>query len=520
MVQLSEEEKKFKVPEIVEGSKSFFGTNPVEKWDLVSYLESSCTKNMKIKQAYHSYDNDLMWISQHKDVPTKIKDYARELMTREKPAPSLLKANIARAACKKRKLGDSSSISNNGGNLVIFNGTNHGIVSGHYTGGGDNEASSAPPPGGEERANNQESASVWKDWITYIDSNLNNFHPYSLQANEVIRAGKGVSGRPGLDPEIYQAHQREMPASEFALPPALKPYIIAFVTADDQESTTKVLNSLSIESINTRDMNIEFLSNMLTQIEKRYASRIPYNDSEDAFNQLFVWPFMDIITPRNIGGSEWVNGQPVLKSMTKQLKNGGIYVDDKHIYKTDGLIKLFDLKEQEIILVETSGSFTNDDKNKINFDHHKAVYGMLSMLKCIANDYDHASLNTFEKIKVYFLHAADENLHLWSVSYKEGIFALWRELNVHIKPDKTDKAAHVPDFVKFFWSVKCLLEQTIDDIGTLKREHEEEKTKNIFQEDERATLSDMINPIILKLTKETDDHGMSGLGSNYSPYHP
>lgn len=121
---------------------------------------------------------------------------------------------------------------------------------------------------------------------------------------------------------------------------------------------------------------------------------------------------MDIITPRNMGGSEWVNGQPVLKSMTQQLKNVGLYVDDKHIYKTDGLIKLFDLKGQEIILVETSGSFTNDDKNKVNFDHHKGVYGMLSMLKCIADDYNHASLATFVKMKVYFLHAAGNCLVL------------------------------------------------------------------------------------------------------------
>lgn len=57
------------------------------------------------------------------------------------------------------------------------------------------------------------------------------FSLHSLQANEVIRAGKGVSGRPGLDPELYEAHQREMPASEFAIPPALKPYILAFVAA-------------------------------------------------------------------------------------------------------------------------------------------------------------------------------------------------------------------------------------------------------------------------------------------------
>ncbi|OAD02704.1 hypothetical protein MUCCIDRAFT_109532 [Mucor lusitanicus CBS 277.49] len=53
-----------------------------------------------------------------------------------------------------------------------------------------------------------------------------------------------------------------MPAPEFALPPAHKPYSLAFVAAGDEES----MNSLSIECITTKDMDIEFLGNMLMQM--------------------------------------------------------------------------------------------------------------------------------------------------------------------------------------------------------------------------------------------------------------
>ncbi|CAO3609792.1 unnamed protein product [Mucor fragilis] len=174
---------------------------------------------------------------------------------------------------------------------------------------------------------------------------------------------------------------------------------------------TRVLDSMTLEYIQTRDTDIGFLRDMLTQIQKSYASQLHYNASEDTFNQLFVWPFMDIIAPRATGGGKSISGQPALNSMTKQLKIVGLYVDDKNVYKSDGFIKLFDLKEQDVVLVETSGCFTNNQKNN-----------------CIAGDYCCASMDKCMKTNVYFLHTADEHLHLWNVSYhEEDVFALWRE---------------------------------------------------------------------------------------------
>lgn len=145
--------------------------------------------------------------------------------------------------------------------------------------------------------------------------------------------------------------------------------------------------------------------------QKTYTSRIDRNSSEDAFNQLFVWPFLDVIG-RSVTihdcGAETLLGQPVLQSMIRQLKTVGLFIDEKNVYKSDGLVKLFGMKDQEILLLETSGRFTNHDKTKVNFDHHKGVFGLLSMLKCIADDYSFASVETFMKVKVFFLHAAGE----------------------------------------------------------------------------------------------------------------
>lgn len=78
----------------------------------------------------------------------------------------------------------------------------------------------------------------------------------------------------------------------------------------------------------------------------------------------------------------------------------------KNQYKADGLIKLYGFKKLEVLLLETSGSLENNDKVKINFDHHKAIFGALAMLKTTADEFRFASVKTFQHLKLYFVHAA------------------------------------------------------------------------------------------------------------------
>ncbi|ORE10429.1 hypothetical protein BCV72DRAFT_192854, partial [Rhizopus microsporus var. microsporus] len=48
-------------------------------------------------------------------------------------------------------------------------------------------------------------------------------------------------------------------------------------------------------------------------------------------------------------------------------------------------------------------------------------------------------------------------LHLWSISYKQkGVFDLWRETNVQIKPIFKDKGNLVPGLIQFCWVAKAI----------------------------------------------------------------
>ncbi|KAI8099259.1 uncharacterized protein BX664DRAFT_320871 [Halteromyces radiatus] len=78
----------------------------------------------------------------------------------------------------------------------------------------------------------------------------------------------------------------------------------------------------------------------------------------------------------------------------------------------------------------------------------------MAMLKSIADQYPYAVVNLFGKIKVFFLHGADDQLHLWSLSFKhDGIYELLRETHLTILPSFDDKADLLPDLLRFYWTM-------------------------------------------------------------------
>ncbi|KAG1054981.1 hypothetical protein G6F43_003029 [Rhizopus delemar] len=157
---------------------------------------------------------------------------------------------------------------------------------------------------------------------------------------------------------------------------------------------------------------------------------------------------------------------------------------------------------------------------KIKLDHHKGVYGILAMLKCIADDYSFASVDKFCQVKTFFLHAADNKLHLWSVRYQaDGLFDLWRESCLKIRPNFEDRVEFLPQMIKFCWNTKRLLEQAVNHLIEVKNEHQGNISKYRYNPEQFTQLSKIVNPVIMKLTKEEDGAGMGYLGPIYSPPH-
>lgn len=110
------------------------------------------------------------------------------------------------------------------------------------------------------------------------------------------------------------------------------------------------------------------------------------------------------------------DGEEELLSMTEQLKNKGSFADHRFIYKADGVVRLQEAHNWEICLVEVSGVYLNQDTRKIYYDHHKANYGCLAVIKTIADRFKYASIEVFEDLKVYFVHAAGNLYYVMALS--------------------------------------------------------------------------------------------------------
>jgi hypothetical protein len=138
------------------------------------------------------------------------------------------------------------------------------------------------------------------------------------------------------------------------------------------------------------------------------------DSSESVFNHLLVYRFMDAVAlsiqNKHDCESDFVPDEAYLSAIKKQLKDIGNYKDDRFQYKADGIIKIIGIRSLEILLIETSGSYANNDKTKINFDHHKGTFGALAMLKSIADERSYAQIDVFVNVKVFFVHAAGNSI--------------------------------------------------------------------------------------------------------------
>ncbi|CAO3633698.1 unnamed protein product [Mucor hiemalis] len=108
--------------------------------------------------------------------------------------------------------------------------------------------------------------------------------------------------------------------------------------------------------------------------------------------------------------------------------------------------------------------------------------GVLVMLKTVADELYLASVSTFSKLKLFFVHASGKAIYLWSMRHvEEGpAYKLWLEKKPVIKTSFDDKVEQLLESINFFWSLKCLLQETEGVIKELEKEHRENLKKCSF----------------------------------------
>lgn len=123
-------------------------------------------------------------------------------------------------------------------------------------------------------------------------------------------------------------------------------------------------------------------------------------EGETVFNDMLVISFLKSVAKtaaENIKNSdaEFKVGETPLKAMMKQLNDE----EKSSLYKAGGIIKLYGMKELEMLRLVTSSYFGCKYNAESCFYHHKGLFGALSMMNTIAGESFLGSIETFTKIK-------------------------------------------------------------------------------------------------------------------------
>ncbi|EIE85430.1 hypothetical protein RO3G_10140 [Rhizopus delemar RA 99-880] len=240
---------------------------------------------------------------------------------------------------------------------------------------------------------------------------------------------------------IYKRHVEGHVERKHPLPSEYVPYINSVIDSEGLQNYKKAIRNVPDEE---NGPAYEFFENVFRARAVSGAVAVEVNECKTDFK----------------------DGEAQLESMTQQLKASGL-----------------------------------TDKCKAGFDHHKGLFGSLSMLKTIADCF---SLET--------------TVYLWSLRFESSacLYEFWLEDKLIIKPSIEDKLEALPDFISFYWNMKCLLKESVDEILQLKKEHNETLIKRRFDDSPFPSLSSLVNPSILRLTEEQDKFGMSLLGPFFS----
>ncbi|KAI9340614.1 hypothetical protein BD770DRAFT_422260 [Pilaira anomala] len=178
--------------------------------------------------------------------------------------------------------------------------------------------------------------------------------------------------------------------------------------------------------------------------------------------------------------------------------------DGRYKYKADGLVCANDFSSLEILLTEVSSGYGSSDSSKVSFDHYKGLFGMLSMMRTIAQTYNKGTIDTFRKLKIHFLHGHGDAIRHWSMSMQtQGVFLMNKEQKAVVPVDFKEKDISMIPFIQFYLTVATGCEETLEVIKQLKKEHKmtvNAATANGNQ-DSRLNLLSIVNPSIIRLNE-------------------
>ncbi|OBZ82694.1 hypothetical protein A0J61_09256 [Choanephora cucurbitarum] len=498
-------------------SLNYFKENSAKEWCFKSYLNKAHPEIRKYKRKninyiYFCYLDDLKWIEDNKSLPREIRNYALNLKRDKLSTEELEKCTFPKPSDHQPIY--TMHVSNNNCDVKIA--TNQEIYYCSNSRSTKRKLNKNEEKDRTKRTNIEDTDEdeLTKKWKLFLEKAKHNplIHKYSPAKNDIICCGEGISNKPSYPEDIYREYKQKHPEKKACfIDKKFIKYIDRVIDSSSIKQYKRNVQSTKELGDGELEEQAEFLNDFFLATYHMYQSLATPFHSESVFTYCLILPYLEMIAFHlsEIGDlkAACLPGEETLLSMSKCLKEK----NGHFVYLADGVLRLQNLHDVELLLLEVSGTFLNTDMSKINFDHHKGMFGTLSMLKNIAKQFKYGDIKLFEKIKLFFLQGAGNRLRCWSVVYTDDVSHMWLEDTLLLKYDFEDKEEFLPRALNFFLNLKNNIQETLVALKELKESHKDNLRQSRY-DISPSLLTDVVKPTIVRLTQSEHAKNMSSVG--------
>ncbi|RUP50692.1 hypothetical protein BC936DRAFT_138079 [Jimgerdemannia flammicorona] len=277
----------------------------------------------------------------------------------------------------------------------------------------------------------------WDKWATCLAAGKKSAaHIHSPEHLNIIRCGAGISRSEYMPRKLYASLQKCFPACGQSFFIEHHAYIMDVLQQKTLQALRETLISKRPPADEDRGSKYYFLHRIFSQFVG-YVFKLDRDSQIQSSEACYIWHFGHVST---------LHGEINLIAVDEMRR---LQKQNEQQHKADGVIYINE-SNIELMFLETTGHYRLVDRPRKGWDHVKGMHGCLAMLGRIARLFAHGSVDEYMNIKVMFLHAHDNELHLWTVCVPSAGTYIMQRVAKAVVPDSFSKLLHIVSTINLF----------------------------------------------------------------------
>ncbi|KAG0973467.1 hypothetical protein G6F29_012823 [Rhizopus arrhizus] len=324
---------------------------------------------------------------------------------------------------------------------------------------------------------------IWEAIRQHLKASIS--HDFCLESYHIIKCGYSIKCNPSIPTELLDHVQVEnyTISTPFQTHSKYTTDVLKVMKTNDVNYIEEVVKSLKVSENNSANFVKGFFKVCLWIYKKpKLYERLAL--SEIAFNHSFIWQIMEFVVDTVETPLTFYPAEYVLKAAQEETKVDACILDG----------------DNELAVLETSGKILLNDNAKYGLDHIKVHYGALSIFNAIFKKYCTATEETATKLKIPFIHARHDTIHLWVFELcSTGLYCSKKVYKSKV-PEDMAASKDILTLANFCWCFREALLDAVQVTRRMKEEHEEYQVQKMLlgEGDSRVSLSTLLKLDICK----------------------